>query len=153
MDEPMNADQIISDYMARFPEPADYRVLFAAVLMQVKRDIHYAGKNGRILMHTLDACRWMQGMGDPAGITFRMCCEALNIDEKTVTRYLTQPHKGRRPWNGRSVRTAECTPPSEVTCSKSKPRSSRKKRDSAFARFAARHPSIYSRPTTSSSVA
>lgn len=120
-----NADDVIARYLTGTPDPSDYRTLFAAILMQAKKDIFYQGSSGRILRHTLDAIQWVRGHGDPAGITFRMCCEALNITEKFAASFLsTAPYKRSRPCNGRNARLVNPTPPSVRTSSRSKQRSS-----------------------------
>jgi hypothetical protein len=120
---PHSANDVIAYYMVRDLPPSDYRVLFAAVLMQVKRDLLYTGNNSTLIDHRREAKRWADHKGDPTGITFRMCCEALNLDEGAAKKFLSTPYKERRPCNGRSAKRAAVTPLSARTCSKSVRRS------------------------------
>jgi hypothetical protein len=140
MNPRLSADTVIAHYMNRDLPASDYRVLFAAVLMQAKKDIQYAGGNSRTTPYTFEVRRWIDHRGDPAGITFRMCCEALSLDEGAAKKYLMTPYKEARPWNGRSAKSVKTTPRSARTCSKSKRRSSPSRKQSVFASFAARHP-------------
>lgn len=125
METRLPAGDVISRYYSRDLPPSDCRVLFAAILMQVKRDIQYDGGNKRLTGHVLDARRWIMHQGDPDGITFKMCCEALNLDEVSALKFLTEtPYKGRRKWNGRGVRFAETRNPSDRISSKRRKSSS-----------------------------
>jgi hypothetical protein len=115
-----NANDLIAQYTVRDQPPSDHRILFAAVLMQAKRDIQYAGADGK---NRVDAQRWV-AQGDRGAISFNMCCEALCIDPGAAKKFLSTPYKERRPWNGRDAKHAAVTPLSARTCSRSRRRSS-----------------------------
>lgn len=136
----LSADAVISNYYSHDQPASDYRVLFAAVLMQAKKDIQYAGGNSRTTPYTIEVRRWIDHRGDPAGITFRMCCEALSLDEGAAKRYMLAPYKEARPWNGRSAKSVKTTRRSAATCSRQNRKSSPARKKSAFAFHAARHP-------------
>jgi hypothetical protein len=131
------AGEVISRYLTGTQPPSDYRVLFAAVLMQAKKDYQYTGGNSRITPYTLEVRRWIDHKGDPAGITFSMCCEALSIDEGAAKKYMLAPYKEARPWNGRNAITVGVTRRSAATCSKPRKRSSPRTRMSASVSYAA----------------
>jgi hypothetical protein len=142
----MNAHAVIAKYLVNDTPPSDYRVLFAAVLMQAKRDLLYAGGDKRVTPFSKEVRRWIARTDQVGGISFRMCCEALSLDEKATARYLETPYKGSRPWNGRNARRAEATPPSVRTCSKQRKRSSPSIPKSGYASYAGRRPSSSSPP-------
>jgi hypothetical protein len=131
------AGEVISRYLTGTQPPSDYRVLFAAVLMQAKKDYQYTGGNSRTTPYTLEVRRWIDHKGDPAGITFSMCCEALSIDEGAARKYMLAPYKEARPWNGRNANGVGVTRRSAATYSKPRKRSSPQTRMSGSASYAA----------------
>jgi hypothetical protein len=135
---------VISRYLAGDQPPSDYRVLFAAVLMQAKKDYQYTGGNTRTTPYTLEVRRWINHRGDPAGITFSMCCEALSIDEGAARKYMLAPYKEARPWNGRNVKSAKTTRRLTATFSKPRKRSSPQMRTNASVSYAASPASSFS---------
>lgn len=141
-----SADAVIAEYGSCGAVLPDHRMFFAGILVQVKRDINYKGKNPVIMEEKEDAREWLAHGGDTTGITFAMCCEALKLREADALRFMATPYKEQRIWNGLNAKCAEIIRLSDRTSSRARSRSFRRRRKTASVSFAASPPSSFTPP-------
>lgn len=132
----------------RRTNPDDHGILFAAVLLQAKRDAQYKGTNTTLLNHKRDAIRWIRFM-DIGTVSFRSCCRALGLAERVAAKELLEKlYKGSRPWNGRSADGVEQSLRSARISSNRKTNPSPNNRRRGYVRCVNREASISSRRMT-----